>query len=404
MSIPNFEYSRRQSMRPVFLFAIGAVMAACSAGSGEGLDIAGRPLAEGGNVPLAPTLVSIQANVFDPFCVICHSGASAPLGLRLDAAGSFTNLVSVRSRQAGSLLRVAPGDPGRSYLVRKLEGTASEGGQMPLGGPPLPQSTIDFVRQWIADGALPGDEAPADGPPVVTSLSPTPGSVLGSLPVEIAAGFDREIDASTVNGQTFTLARSVDGDFDNGDDITVAPVSVGLSLENPRLAVMDLDGVAGVDDRYRVILRGSGPNVILDLDGQALDGEFTTDLPSGDGSEGGDFTAEFEIMGLQASLDSLQATVFSPSCAGCHNGTGGSLPGVMDLSDAAASFAALVNVASIQQPGLDRVEPGDPDASYLVRKLEGGPGIDGDRMPQGGSLDQATIDVLRQWIEDGALQ
>ena len=54
---------------------------------------------------------------------------------------------------------------------------------------------------------------------------------------------------------------------------------------------------------------------------------------------------------------------------------------------------------------MDRVEPGDPDNSYLIRKLEGGPNINGQQMPFGGPpLDQAVIDDIRQWISDGAAQ
>jgi hypothetical protein len=48
---------------------------------------------------------------------------------------------------------VEAGDPDNSYLIQKLEGTASEGAQMPFGGPPLDQAVIDDIRQWIADGA-----------------------------------------------------------------------------------------------------------------------------------------------------------------------------------------------------------------------------------------------------------
>jgi hypothetical protein len=41
----------------------------------------------------------------------------------------------------------------------------------------------------------------------------------------------------------------------------------------------------------------------------------------------------------------------------------------------------------------------------LIRKLEGGPGIVGSRMPLvGPPLDQATIDSIRQWITAGAAQ
>lgn len=102
-------------------------------------------------------------------------------------------------------------------------------------------------------------------------------------------------------------------------------------------------------------------------------------------------------------LTQIQAMVFTPICSGCHTGpTSGVLPGGMNLTNTASSYAALVNVASLQV-ALDRVEPGNPDDSYLIRKLEGGPGIAGVRMPQGGPfLDQATIDTIRQWITDGA--
>lgn len=103
-------------------------------------------------------------------------------------------------------------------------------------------------------------------------------------------------------------------------------------------------------------------------------------------------------------LTQIQNQVFDPICSGCHGGpTGNNLPSGMNLSTAASSHAALVNVASIQQPALDRVEPGDPDNSYLIRKLEGGPNISASRMPQGGPfLNQATIDMIRQWISEGA--
>ena len=102
-------------------------------------------------------------------------------------------------------------------------------------------------------------------------------------------------------------------------------------------------------------------------------------------------------------LAQLQTTIFSPMCSGCHTGQGTTLPSSMDLSSAAGSFAALVNVASRQQPSVMRVAPSNPDASYLVRKIEGAPGINGARMPLGGPfLDQATIDQVRAWITAGA--
>ena len=409
MKIVGMDCSRN-ARRPGYLLIslLCSVIVACSAGSGEGLDISGRPLGEGGDVPLAPTLASVQANVFNPSCIVCHAGATAPQGLRLDAANSFTNLVGVASRQKSSILRVAPGDPDLSYLIQKLEGTASDGEQMPLGGAPIPQSTIDFVRQWITDGALPDSGGPPNTPPVVASLIPAPDIVLGSLPPDISAGFDRDIDASTINDMTFTLIRSGgDGTFADGNEIVIVPASVALSGMNPRLAVMDLMGVSAIEDRYQVTLHGSGANMILDISGTALDGEYSGAFPSGDGTEGGDFVVEFEVQGIQPSLASIQNNIFTPSCsvAGCHSGPPGpNLPTGMDLSSAAASFSSLINIASFQEPAIFRVAVGDADNSYLIHKLEG-TSVQGSRMPQGGPfLDQATIDVIRLWIDSGAPQ
>jgi hypothetical protein len=111
-------------------------------------------------------------------------------------------------------------------------------------------------------------------------------------------GFDRDIDASTVNAVTVSLIRSGgDGVFGDPTDVLVAPTSVELSPVNPRLVAMGLAGALPVNDRYRVVVEGTGPNLILSIDGIALDGEFAGPFPSGDGVEGGDFVAEFEIAG-----------------------------------------------------------------------------------------------------------
>jgi uncharacterized protein (TIGR03118 family) len=91
-------------------------------------------------------------------------------------------------------------------------------------------------------------------------------------------------------------------------------------------------------------------------------------------------------------------------CAGCHTGGGAALPAVMNLSSAANAYAAFVGVASIQQPTLQRVKAGDPSNSYLINKLEGVNIGATNRMPLGGPfLDQATIDSVKTWIAQGAL-
>ena len=49
---------------------------------------------------------------------------------------------------------VTPGDGANSLLVKKLEGTAGCGGQMPQGQAPYDGVRIGIIRQWIDQGAL----------------------------------------------------------------------------------------------------------------------------------------------------------------------------------------------------------------------------------------------------------
>jgi Ca2+-binding RTX toxin-like protein len=93
--------------------------------------------------------------IFNGRCIGCHSGSSAPQGLKLDSANSFSNLVNVASHEVPSLKRVKPGDPDNSYLVQKIEGTAAVGSRMPLGGSPLSADQIALIRRWISEGANP---------------------------------------------------------------------------------------------------------------------------------------------------------------------------------------------------------------------------------------------------------
>lgn len=375
-------------------------VASCTGGDGTGLPPRLPPGAFGANFS------EIQANIFVPNCATtgCHLGAGAPQGLRLDDANSYGMLVGVPSSESSSTLRVAPGDPGNSYLIQKLEGSASVGAQMPLGAPALEQASIDVIRQWISDGAI-DDRIASSNPIKVTSLSPVPGTALAAAPANIVAMFDRELDVSTVNMMTFLLeASGGDATFGDGNEATISASNITTT---PMSATLDLTGVTLADDTYRVRLLGSGASIIMDLDANALDGEFSGIFPSGDDVAGGDFEAIFSLAVpvSAATLDALQASVFMPNCAvaGCHTGpVSASLPSGMDLSTADASFANLVGISSIQQPTLSRVAAADPDNSYLVQKIEG-TAPNSTRMPLGGGvLDQALIDDIRDWIASGA--
>jgi hypothetical protein len=106
--------------------------------------------------------------------------------------------------------------------------------------------------------------------------------------------------------------------------------------------------------------------------------------------------------GGPATLTELQNDIFTPSCDsfGCHNADS-ARAGLILV--AGMSFEQLVNVPSTQMSQFDRVEPGDPENSYLVKKLRGDGDISGGRMPEGGPfLSDAQIARVISWINAGA--
>ncbi len=77
-------------------------------------------------------------------------------------------------------------------------------------------------------------------------------------------------------------------------------------------------------------------------------------------------------------------------CAGCHQ-------------PSTQSWAGLVAIPAPGYGGLLRVMPGEPDSSVLMQKLIGNPDFGG-RMPlAGGYLSTVEIEIIGQWIEEGAL-
>ncbi len=99
--------------------------------------------------------------IFTLHCIACHApGAnedgSAMGGMILATGKAAANLVGVKSIES-SLMRVAPGDPQKSYLYHKIRGTqltvGGVGAQMPLGLPPLTKEEIGSIESWISSGA-----------------------------------------------------------------------------------------------------------------------------------------------------------------------------------------------------------------------------------------------------------
>jgi len=97
--------------------------------------------------------------------------------------------------------------------------------------------------------------------------------------------------------------------------------------------------------------------------------------------------------------------IFAMNCDGCHWPNGNSGGFTFDGPE------DVVSVPSNDEPGLSRIEPFSPDDSYLWHKVNGTQDSvetvnpdNGARMPFGAAmLGQSDLDLLEDWILDGAL-
>jgi len=118
--------------------------------------------------------------------------------------------------------------------------------------------------------------------------------------------------------------------------------------------------------------------------------------------ENGDVTEPIQNVSFSTEVQ----PIFTANCIslGCHIGPNPQLG--MDLT-VGQTIASIVGVESVQS-ALLRVAPGQSSSSYLYQKVSGGQitsGGSGDRMPPPPrlALDDNELEVIRVWIEEGAL-
>jgi hypothetical protein len=274
MSVERNNFLAAKGFLPPAMVPLMLILAACTAGNGEGLDQNGQP------VPIGPPVDSdfqqIQDTIFTPICTQCHIGANAPQGLRLDAANSYAMLVNVASNEVPTLLRVNPGNPDQSYIVQKIQGNAAVGGRMPLGQAPLPQDRIDLIRTWIASGAPPA--AVASDNLTVGSSIPAAGEVAPAGTGKLTVIFSSPVDASLAASGTFELRDGFD---------RVVPTTASVPAGRPNVVELTPPQVLAAGS-YQLTVRGEGAVALADEAGRVLDGDA-------DGVAGGDFLMSFDV-------------------------------------------------------------------------------------------------------------
>ena len=103
------------------------------------------------------------------------------------------------------------------------------------------------------------------------------------------------------------------------------------------------------------------------------------------------------MQGLAIDIDAVQSAIFTPSCAlsGCHNGS------VSPNLQAGVAFDSIVGV-SASQSAMPLIDPGNPDNSYLIQKMEGSGS--GAKMPIGGTVSTTNLQLIRDWVSNGAVK
>jgi hypothetical protein len=180
-----------------------------------------------------------------------------------------------RGAEQPAVKRVEAGDPDSSYIIRKLQNSPGiTGEQMPLGGPYLPQSTIDVIRQWITNGAQQSATAQNVEAAVksvqrfaIATTSPDDGAIVSAdVPLFVVA-FNGDIDSTLLNNTTVTV--------DSGSG---QPVLVTTAVPTGNSAAIVIKPQAPLSNgTYRVTLHGSLANLNAQALGSDISFTFTVD-------------------------------------------------------------------------------------------------------------------------------
>lgn len=285
--------------------------------------------------------------------------------------------------QAGTLVVALAQDSLTEWsLPADLILTTAQTNALDSGGLYLKMTTTAYP-----DGALRGQIVPGGievyftkltGSEVVPAVN-TAASAVAALTV------DTNAQAITVHINTLGLLDAVSASIFEGLAGENGSLIIDLSQDSGALSHWFVENLSLTSAQYTALETGEIYFVIATPAWTA--GEVRGQLLLGDGT--------------LPTLSSIQDRVFTPSCAsaGCHRGV---VPSAgLDLT-LGKSYSQLINVNSTQVPGILLVKPGDSANSYLIHKIDG-TFTEGGLMPVRRSLTTSQIQIVKQWVDGGAL-
>ena len=335
--------------------AIGAVSFLVT---GCGSNIGGSG-GSGGGAACTPNLPSIEQTIFAESCAVtkCHLGGTKAAG-SLDLSGDTAPLlVNVPSATCQGATLVVPGDAPGSFLYQKIAGTQKCGLSMPFDRK-LPADQIACIETWIAG--------------LTTGTGGTGGSTGG------AGG---STGCEKCGGPT-CLDLATDPSNCGACDNACAPdeTCAGGECHCPG------GGIA---------CNGVCVDTMID---EKNCGACDNACAVGQTCVGGACTCGAASVSFSAAVQ----PILTASCAtnGCHKGV---MPAEgLNLTNG-QSYSKLVNVTASQcADGRKRVLPGQPSESYLIDKLMNVDLCFGTQMPKQGTIPQAQIQTISDWICAGA--
>lgn len=231
-------------------------------------------------------LTQIQDTIFTPICTECHIGSQAPLGLRLENTDiAFEFLVNVVAIGNSAFDRVSPNEPDNSFLMLKIIGDPRAGQRMPLGRTPLSDESIQLVRDWIEQGALPAENSRVltkvssvkPTMPINNELSP----FVGSIQYEVL--FSQPIDPYSVSKNSLMVYQNYQ---DSAYLVSQGEYEITL-INNRKINLTIANQQLDIESLSLVINDPSGGS-ILDLKGRILDG-------NNNHIEGGRYEFKFQV-------------------------------------------------------------------------------------------------------------